>query len=91
MNILTRRYHETIVPFADLANTDIDANVNVDWTLDVSEKSFTWSTSTSLPAGSEVIIQYCKGCDNFQNVRFYGFYMEGNPNRGDHRLSLKAG
>eukprot|EP00928_Gymnodinium_smaydae_P057405 TRINITY_DN40655_c0_g1_i1.p1 TRINITY_DN40655_c0_g1~~TRINITY_DN40655_c0_g1_i1.p1 ORF type:complete len:472 (+),score=134.88 TRINITY_DN40655_c0_g1_i1:157-1572(+) len=75
----------TIVPGVDFLNTGALKDVNTEWAVD--HRGFTLRTSRALEPGDELLLEYCRDCDNSQFLAMWGFYLEGNPNRlkDEHR------
>lgn len=67
-----------MVPGTDLLNTEKASRLNTVWT--VTNDTFSLvTTSSAVPAGSELYELYCDTCDNSLMMLVWGVYLEDNP------------
>jgi len=69
----------SLVPGADLLNTDRPVKLNTRWY--VKDDKFRLDTTIGgTESGVELYDEYCKPCDNTMMMSIWGLYLEGNEN-----------
>lgn len=69
----------SLVPGADLLNTDKPYNLNTFWQK-TDDNFLMHGSSGGVESGRELYDEYCKPCDNTILMSLWGLYLEGNEN-----------